>query len=254
MIDFEVKGAIFDVDDTLLDNQTKIPGQGLHERARLAAVHEIGKRHGIKKLEKFTLEDNLEAFMTAPVHTMEAAIWNIFVMTGIADSEVINPNNVLLHEIVKLKNDLFKNILLNEATEVPGATAFVTALSASGLKDKLAIASTGIRRDINLFLLKTGLDKIFSPERIITKESITHPKPHPEIFNLAYDSLGISKKDKFSVCAFEDDPRGIMSARAAGLYVCAITTRYDKTTLQSFEFPPHLVAHSYAEFTDLFSL
>ncbi|HEX3568200.1 MAG TPA: hypothetical protein VHT70_00810 [Candidatus Saccharimonadales bacterium] len=37
-INFKVKGAIFDVDDTLLDNKPGNPGFGLHERARLAAA------------------------------------------------------------------------------------------------------------------------------------------------------------------------------------------------------------------------
>lgn len=40
----EVKGAIFDVDDTLLDNQPGQPGMGLHERSRLAAFQFVGKK------------------------------------------------------------------------------------------------------------------------------------------------------------------------------------------------------------------
>ena len=38
MINFEVKVAIFDVDDTLLDDKPGIPGQGVHEQSRHAAV------------------------------------------------------------------------------------------------------------------------------------------------------------------------------------------------------------------------
>ena len=154
MIDFKVKGAIFDVDDTLLGNKPGVPGQGLHERSRLAAIHTIGKARGISVLEHFSVEDNLAAFMDAPVHTLEAAVWNVLVMTGIADSQEINPESPLLREIVALKDRLHEDILLNEAEEVPGATAFVFALADCGLKDKLAIASTAIRRDVDLFLEK----------------------------------------------------------------------------------------------------
>lgn len=193
MIDFRVKGVIFDVDDTLLDNKPGVPGYGLHERSRLAAVHEVGKRHGIKELEEMSVEDNLEAFMSAPVHTVDAAVWNMLVMTGLVDSEVINEGHPLLKEIVQLKNDLHKDILSEFGEGVPGAIDFVHKLAKSGLEDKLAIASTAIRRDVDLFLEMTGLTPLFYADRIKTKENITHPKPNPEVFNLAFDSLGLAE-------------------------------------------------------------
>jgi beta-phosphoglucomutase-like phosphatase (HAD superfamily) len=253
MIDFnKIEGVIFDVDDTLLDNKPGV--EGLHERSRLAAIHEIGERYGIEVLKQFSPEDNLEAFISAPVHSLEAAVWNALVMTGLADSEVINTNNALLREIVSLKDKLHESILINEAEEVPGATAFVFALADSGLRNRLAIASTAIRRDVDLFLSKTGMAALFPPDRIKTKESITHPKPNPEVFNLAFASLGIPESDRHLVCVFEDDPRGIMAARAAGLYVCAITTNYTREQLLSLAVPPHLVADTYAEFMVEFGL
>src|ERR1019366_3489432 len=109
-----------------------------------------------------------------------------------------------------------------EGKEVPGAVNFVFALAESGLEDKLAIASGAIRRDVDFFLEKTGLTKVFPDNRIKTKESFSHAKPNPEVFNFAFNSLDLPESDRFAVCAFEDDPRGILSARAAGLYVCAI--------------------------------
>ncbi|HSH55230.1 MAG TPA: HAD family hydrolase [Candidatus Limnocylindrales bacterium] len=254
MIDFEVKGAIFDVDDTLLDNKPALLGKGLHERSRLRAAHEVGRRHGIKELEQLSPEDNYQAFLTAPVHTLPAAVWNIMMMTGVADSEVINPDNLIFQEIVALKNELHADIILEEAEEVPGASAFVRALAETGLQDSLAIASSAIRRDVDLFLGKTGLTSLFPGERIITLESITHPKPNPEAFEAAFASLRLPKGDKSQVCAFEDDPRGIMSAQGAGLFVCAIATRYSREQLLNLEVPPHLVADTYAEFTQLFGL
>lgn len=254
MIDFEVKGAIFDVDDTLLDNKPGVPGQGLHERSRLAAAHTVGKEHGIPELEELTAQQNLDAFLNAPVHTLEAAVWNILVMTGVADSEVINPDNRVFKEIVALKNELHKDILREFGTEVPGAVGFVKALGQGSLQNKLAIASMAVRQDVDMFLGMTGLDSLFPDERIKTKESITHPKPNPEVFNLAFATLGLDEKDKNNVCAFEDDPRGIMAAKAAGLYVCAITTRFDKKSLSELEVAPDLIADSYQEFAGYFGL
>lgn len=254
MIDFEVKGAIFDVDDTLLDNKPGVPGHGLHERSRLAAAHTVGQEYGILALQELTAQQNLDAFLNAPVHTLEAAVWSILVMTGVADSEVVNPDNPVFKAIVTLKNELHKDILRKFGTEVPGAVNFVKALGQGSLRNKLAIASTAVREDVDIFLSMTGLNIFFPEERIKTKESITHPKPHPEVFNLAFASLGLDEKDKRGVCAFEDDPRGIMAAKAAGLYVCAITTRFDRNSLSELEVAPDLIADSYEEFAGYFSL
>lgn len=253
-IDFEVKGAIFDIDDTLLDNKPGNPGYGLHEKARLAASHEIGERHGIVQLQNLTIEQNLEAFMAAPVHTLEAAVWSILLLTGQADSEVINPNNVLLQEIVARKNELYTVILAEEGAEVPGATKFVKALGANGIADKLAVASMAIRPDVDSFLSKVGLHHLFPENRIITKEQVTHPKPNPEAFNMAFATLDLPESDRLAVCAFEDDPRGIMAARAAGLYTCAIATRYSVEHMMNLEVPAHIAFATYQEFEEWFSL
>ncbi len=118
----------------------------------------------------------------------------------------------------------------------------------------LAIASTAVRQDVEIFFESSGLDKYFPPERIVTLESLTHAKPHPEAFNLAFSSLKLPDRDRSFVCAFEDDPRGIMSAKAAGLYTCAITTRYSKTDLVALTVAPDVVAESFAEFEQLFGL
>ena len=253
MIPFTIEGAIFDVDDTLLDNNPGVPGEGLHERARLRAVHEVGTKYNIQKLIDLSPVDNLNAFLNAPVHTLEAAVWEILLLAGIADSRVINKDNLILKEIVHLKDKYYKDILIHEGEEVPNAIAFVNALAESSTR-KLAIASTAIRRDIDIFLTKTKLKHLFSEERIISKESVQHPKPNPEVFNLAFASLQITEDLKMRVCAFEDDPRGVMAAKGAGLFTCAITTRYSKDFLLSREIPPDYVAESYREFAEYFNI
>lgn len=253
-INFKVKGAIFDVDDTLLDNKPGNPGFGLHERARLAAAREAGQRHDIEALERLSIKDNLDAFLTAPVHTLEAAVWNILRITGQADGDVINLENVLLQEIVARKDELYKDILLNEGEEVPGATAFVRALAATGIEDSMAVASTAIRRDVDIFLGKMELTELFPSDRIKTKETITHAKPNPEVYNLAFESLALPDTDRPYVCAFEDDPRGIMAARGAGLFVCAIGTRFGVKELMSLEVAPHVALATYDEFMHWFDL
>jgi len=71
---------------------------------------------------------------------------------------------------------------------------------------------------------------------------------------MAFAKLGLSESDRGQVCAFEDDPRGIMAAKAAGLFTCAITTRYSREHLAALEVAPDLIADSYLEFAGHFGL
>lgn len=241
------KGYIFDVDDTILDNKPGKAGQSLHERSRLKACKTVGKEMEIPELGTLTVEENLTAFETAIVHSMEGAVWNILLMKGLVNGEAIDYQNEILVKIVRLKDELHEQVLLEEAEEVPGAIQFIKDLASAGYADKLAVASSAVRRDIDLFFGKTGLDEYFPPERIKSKEDMEHTKPHPEVFNMAFGTLGLKLTDKEHVLAFEDDPRGIMSAVAAGLPVCAITRRFTLKELANLEIPPTYIVDTFEE-------
>ncbi len=252
-INFRPRGAIFDVDDTLLDNKPGRPGHGLHEKSRLAAAREAGQRHNIPHLEQLSIEDNLRAFLTASEHSIQAAVWNILLMTKQVNRKTIDPHNSLLREIIARKDELYEAILRDEGEEVLGATQFIQLLTTQH-NPRLAIASMGNRRNVDFFLRKTNLKDLFPDDRIKTKELVAHAKPHPEAFNLAFDSLQLPESDRQFVCAFEDDPHGIASARAAGLFTCAIGTRFTPEYLLALETPPHVALATFDEFIDWFNL
>ncbi len=241
------KGFIFDVDDTILDNKPGLPDGNLHEQSRMEACMTVAEEMNLPELLKLTPAENNEAFVSAAVHSMEGAVWNILLMKNLVAGEGIDYQNEILLRIVRLKDELHERRLLNEAEEVPGAIRFIKELNRSGYKDKLAVASSATRRDIDLFFGKTGLDEYFPPERIKSKEDMKHTKPHPEVFNLAFGTLGLSKDDKKHVLAFEDDPRGIMSAVAAGLQVCAITRRFTREELERLEIAPNYIIDTFEE-------
>jgi beta-phosphoglucomutase-like phosphatase (HAD superfamily) len=241
----DIQGVIFDVDETLLDNYPPHIPYGLHEQSRVRAAHTVGKRHGIKALQEFTDEQAYQAFRDAPVHSLHGAVWQTLKMIGEVQGE-LDLTHPLLIEMVTLKDELHGETLRMHGKEVPGATQFIEKLVEYGLRDKLAIASTAYRRDILVFFDMANLHRFFPDKRIITRELFTHPKPHPESFEMAFKTLGLKSKSK--VIAFEDDPRGIMSAKAAGLYTCAITTRFKKEDLADLAVPPDFIGESYAEF------
>lgn len=248
MTKFPYQAVIFDVDDTLLNNFPDPRQPGLHERSRLTAVHEVGHRHNIQALKTFTPEENYQAFLTAPAHTLDAAVWNILRITKIVASPEIEPTHPLLLEIVELKNHLHERVLRKYGQEVPGAGAFVRQLATRGLSEHLALATTAVFRDIEVFLDMSGLKPFFPRHRIISREQLVHPKPNPEVYNRAFAALKLPEAARSKTLVIEDDPRGIMSAKAAGLCTWAITTRYTRNQLAALAVPPDFIGQSFAEF------
>lgn len=251
-INFDPKGAIYDMDDTLLDNRSAIPGKGLHEQSRLAACREIGHRYGIPGLLELSEEDNLAAFLTASEHTVRGSAWNILKNIGLVIGDEIDDQNSLLREIVATKHKLHHGVLREFGREVPGAINFVRTMHERGTPQ--AIGSAAIRQDIDTFLEMMQITHLFPDHRIKSFESVSKFKPDPEVFNAAFESLQLPESDRSVVCVFEDDPKGITAAKAAGLFACAITTRFDRDYLTSQPVKPDLVAHSFAEFQQHFGL
>jgi beta-phosphoglucomutase-like phosphatase (HAD superfamily) len=246
-----IKGAIFDVDDTILDNQAGVEFGTIHEHSRREAIHHVAEKYNLPNLASVTAQENLDAFHNATTHSLDGAVWEVLYLKKIIDSKELDPDNELLKEIVLLKNELHIDSLRTLGREVMNASVFVDVLASQfRIEGKMAIASSAIRRDINIFLDElTSLRRYFPDERIVSYEDIPHGlgKPHPEPFNRAFATLGLLDSDRPSVVAFEDDPRGIISAKKAGLFVCAITTRFAKDHPQLVAAEPDMIIESYAD-------
>lgn len=249
-IDFDPKGVIYDVDDTLLDNG--VPGKGLHEQSRLAACREIGRRHGIPGLLELNEADNWAAFLNASEHTVRGSAWNILKGIGLVTGDEIDDAHPLLQEIVETKHKMHHTFLRKFGREVPGAINFVRTMHRRGVPQ--AIGSAAIRADIDIFLEMMQITHLFPDHRIKSFESVSKFKPHPEVFNVAFESLQLPESARSTVYVFEDDPKGVTAAKAAGLFACAITTRFNRDHLLSQPVKPDLIADSFAEFEQYFGL
>jgi len=247
----DAQGVVFDDDETLNDKVADDHAYALHERSRLQAIHAAGRRHGLPQLLAVTPQQNLAGILDSPVHSLEGAVWQVLYTAGVVASPTLEPTNPLLLEIVQHKDILYEQLLRTDGRPVAGAVAFVEWLANQGLSGRMAVASTARRVDIDIFFEMSGLHRFFPGDRIIAKDAVTHLKPHPEAFDAAFLTLGLPENARRQVLAFEDSPKGIMSAKAAGLYTCAITTIYPKDALQALEIAPDLVADSYAEFRQL---
>ena len=244
---FSPVGAIFDVDDTLLNNYPDTLELGLHEQARLMAIHEIGKERGIAELADTSVEQNKTVIRRAQEHSVEGGIWQLFYELGLVDTPIIDHTNELVRLIAKRKHELYDPILVSYGMPLPGAVNFVKALSLI-TDGRIAIASGAQRNNVMTFLETSGLAEVFPSNQIICRQDFARAKPDPESFLTAFNTLGLSINQLGQVIAFEDDPKGVESAKRAGLYVCAITSRYTADELKNAAYPPDLVRGSYVEF------
>lgn len=159
-----------------------------------------------------------------------------------------DPHDPLIAKALEYKNDVYGELLDQYCAEIDGASRFVRAFAETyGIENRLAIASTAIRRDIDTFTDRMGLREYFPDERVFDVDVVTRPKPHPEAFDKAFRSLDLPDSSRPYVYAFEDDPRGMQSARGAGLKVVAITTRYDRAYFEQLDPQPDIIVDTYQE-------
>ncbi len=224
--------CIFDVDDTLISNYYE-NGESMHGLSRLDALQIIGKRRNVRALVEISAQENHEVVHIAPYHTLESITWTLLYNNGIVDSKEPDTNNELLKEIIRLKDELYHERLMKDGKEIASAAKYLHYLASVGTK--LAIASGASAQQIETDLKIIGVTDVFIPEHIRALGTYAIAKPHPEPYLSAIDSLGLSQDEVAKTWAFEDDTNGIISARKAGLRVCAITSRFTEDQLL-----PHL--------------
>ena len=129
-------------------------------------------------------------------------------------------------ESIGIKNIVLKNQIKSEKAKLypkyfnmiyPNheLIAFLTTMKRNGIK--IAIASTARRENLINVLDYFDLTDIF--DVIFTGENVMYGKPHPEIYILTMDKLGVEDSE---VLIFEDSEVGIQAAQASGASVIKI--------------------------------
>ncbi len=98
---------------------------------------------------------------------------------------------------------------------MPGVVALLNALAAEGIPT--AVASNSERAWVDRVLEITGLAGRF--QAIATADEVAQPKPAPDVYLLAARRLNIAPAQ---CIAFEDSPRGLAAAHAAGMGTVAV--------------------------------
>jgi HAD superfamily hydrolase (TIGR01509 family) len=183
------EAVIFDNDGLLLDT----------EEAWTRAERDLFERHG----REFTIEHKRALLGNA--HAVAAVKLETMLGQPGAGAQLWSELDALVMEEARAG-----------VTPRPGARELLEELAARGTP--VAIASNSMRAFVERVLGVSGLP-LGGVGAIVTVDDVEHPKPAPDIYLAACRALGAAPARS---AALEDSPPGVLSARAAGLYVIAV--------------------------------
>ena len=178
-----IKGAIFDMDGTLVANSP------VHIRAFEIFCDRYGVRGWKEKLGGAFGRGNDD------------------IMRLIMPEEVIREKGTAA--LGDEKEAIYREIYAPEIEPMPGLVALLDKLRDAGIR--CAVGSSGCRANVDFVLEKCDIESFFDAK--INGDMVTRCKPDPEIYLTAAAALGVAPAD---CVIFEDAKAGLEVARRAG--------------------------------------
>ena len=202
---------IFDMDGVLIDSER------LHERSKREALLQSGIHVPNERFANYIgRSDTVMIQDLAQEHGLDE-------QDGVA--------------ILRLKHRIYES-LEHELEQVPGALEF---LDWADSRFRLALATSSNHRNRVATLDRLGIAPLF--EVAVDAARFTHPKPSPEVFQIALADLGL---EPGACWVIEDAVNGILAAKAAGCTAVGITTSFTRQQLEAAG--ADLVIDTFAEF------
>jgi beta-phosphoglucomutase len=133
---------------------------------------------------------------------------------------------VEVKRISKDKEALYRQLVRQQGAEaLPGVLSWLRTLQNAGVP--CVVGSSTHAENIQCVIDSLGVADCF--RAMVCAEDVHHGKPHPEVFLLAAQKIGMPPK---KCVVFEDAHVGIQAARAAGMKVIALATTHPAETLQ----------------------
>lgn len=196
---FQTRAAIFDLDGTLLDNNS------FHLKSWLQYL-----KHLNRKISPEEFNANING------RTNKDVIQYIF-------NRKMNEEEILKHSLEK--EAVYRKIYQPYIKPVKGLLNFLEILK--NKKIPMAIATSGIQPNIDFMFENIPVKHYF--KTVVNSTHITNGKPHPEIYLKAASLLNTEPEN---CLVFEDAVVGIKSAKAAGMKVIAVATTQLKEELK----------------------
>ena len=216
-----IKGAIFDMDGTLVANSP------VHIRAFEIFCDRYGVRGWKEKLG--------QAF----------GMGNDDIMRLILPEEIIREKG--MKALGEEKEAIYREVYAPEIRPVRGLVELLEELRRRGIR--CAVGSSGCRENVDFVLSNCGITDYFSC--IVSGDRVTRCKPDPEIYLLAAEGLHLPSAE---CLVFEDARVGITAARRAGAgRIVALATTLPRHTLAT-QTEADVVIDDFASITDLNTL
>ncbi len=213
-----IKGALFDMDGTLVDN---------------SAVH-------VKAFEIFCARYGVQDWQEKLTGVF--GMGNDDIMRQIMPEEIIRKKG--LAALAEEKEAIYREIYAPTIRPVEGLAALLERLREAGIR--CAVGSSGCRTNVDFVLDKCGIGAFF--EQIVSGDNVKRCKPDPEIYLTAAEALGLEPAE---CVVFEDARAGIEAAQRAGAgRIVALTTTLPRETLAA-ETAADAIFDTYADIDDL---
>lgn len=187
----QLKGILFDMDGTLVDNLAY----------HFASFDEFIKRKGLTLLEPVSLRIN-------GMHSDD-------VFRILLGEEECKKHS--LDALNREKEEVYRDMYRGNVTPVAGLMEFLRAAKGAGIK--CAIGSSGCRENVEFIIAELDIREFINAS--ISGSDVSHGKPHPEIFTKAHEALGLKAEECIVV---EDAVNGIIAGVRAGCKCLGITT------------------------------
>lgn len=192
-----VKGAIFDMDGTLIDS--------------LCLWDIMWEAFGRRYLGKTGFHPGAEADKAVRTMTLKAAMEMIHTTCGLAESGA---------ELLAAANGIIRDFYASEVQLKPGVREFLELCRDRGIK--MCIASATGPRLLQTALDHCGIGEFFSA--VFSCGAIGKGKDEPDIYLMAQEHLGTKTEE---TCVFEDSAVAIDTAHKLGMKTVAVYDRYN---------------------------
>ena len=210
-----MRGAIFDLDGTIVDNMA------LHAEAFTIFV----ERHGLRPL---TLADRRRLD-----GRRNRDIFPDLFGRPLPEDE--------LRRYADEKEQLYRDLSAGRLVPVPGLERLLSILEDHGIP--VAVATSAPRENVAHTLRELQLTDRFG--LVARSDEVPRGKPFPDVFLAAASRLGVPAR---GCVAFEDAPTGVAAARAAGMRAVALTTSFPPEDFAGQPAPPDHAVRDFDEF------
>ena len=195
-----MKGIIFDMDGTMVDNMM------VHHRAWQHQLSTLGLEMHIDEVKQ-------------KIHGVNTEILKRLFGDRFSQEEMI--------KISAEKEEAYRKIFLPDLKLIDGLAEFLEAAHAAELP--MAIGSAAPPENVNFVLDNLDLRKYF--KSIFHSKNVSKGKPHPEVYLSAAAGMNLNVKD---CVVFEDSIVGAETAENAGCATVILTTTHEAEEFERF--------------------